>query len=168
MFKHCFVYKRTKQQNEVVLVRIEDEIKQRKFVSEWHKLNVNLIYTYNWSKTALQTFFKRYGTTMQQFNVLRILRGQHPNPISTRDIQERLLDKMSDTPRIVQRLMRDGLVEKSTCNQDRRLIDVNITEKGLELLANIDRDFAEIEALYSNLSEEEAQQLNALLDKLRG
>lgn len=149
-------------------MRLEEEIKQVKFMDEWHKLSVNIVFTYSWAKEKLQSFFKEFGVTMQQFNVLRILRGQYPNPVSTSDIRERLLDKMSDTPRIVDRLLKENLVSKTINKSDKRLIDVVITEKGLELLKKIDVQFEKITADYKNLNENEAVQLNGLLDKLRG
>lgn len=149
-------------------MKIEDEIKQKKFIDDWHKASINLIFTSNWLKEHHQRFFKPFDITMQQFNVLRILRGQYPNPLSTCDIRERLLDKMSDTPRIVNRLIKSGWVVKFTNSSDKRLIDVIITEKGLQLLNEIDAKMGELHNTMKTLTQEEAAQLSSLLDKLRG
>jgi DNA-binding MarR family transcriptional regulator len=149
-------------------MKLEEAIRQGKFLNEWHKLSVNLTFTNHFFKEKLQDFFKRYGITMQQFNVLRILRGQFPNPVSTCDIRERLIEKMSDTSRIVDRLCKEQLVTKQINETDKRLIDVMVTEKGLALLQKIDQDFPSLLYPYQNLTPEEATELNRLLDKLRG
>jgi DNA-binding MarR family transcriptional regulator len=151
----------------MTLMRIEEAIQQSRFKDEWHKATVNLMYTNNWLVDKIKSALKKEGVTMQQYNVLRILRGSHPRPISTASIRDRMLDKMSDASRIVDRLVKKGWVERSTCEQDKRLVDVVITQQGLDLLAQIDRDRSEIELVLSQLSEEEAQTLNQLLDKIR-
>ncbi|HRO71451.1 MAG TPA: MarR family transcriptional regulator, partial [Chitinophagaceae bacterium] len=104
----------------------------------------------------------------QQFNILRILRGSHPQPLSTLQIRERMLDKMSDTSRIVDRLITKGLVKKAICKTDRRLVDVLITEKGRKMLERLDLRPDEMDNIVGNLSEKEATTLSELLDKLRG
>lgn len=150
-------------------MRLEEAIKQKTpFRSPWHKLTVNLIYTNNWLVARQKDLFKPYGVTSQQFNVLRILRGSYPEPISTSDIRERMLDKMSDVSRIVDRLVKKNLVSRRTCKSDKRLVDVLITEKGLELLKDMDNVQIMGDQAMSNLSTEEAETLNELLDKLRG
>ncbi|TAF65698.1 MAG: MarR family transcriptional regulator [Cytophagales bacterium] len=149
-------------------MRLEEEIKQTKFESEWHKLSVNIIFTYHWIKDHIHTFLKKHHITMQQFNVLRILRGQYPEPISTYLIRERLLDKMADVSRIVDRLEQQHLLTKKVSSDDKRFLDITITQKGLELLTVIDKDFPSLVHHYYALSEEEAKQANELLDKLRG
>jgi DNA-binding MarR family transcriptional regulator len=103
---------------------------------------------------------------MQQFNILRILRGA-VTPISTLQIRERMIDKMSDTSRIVDRLVVKELVKKNICPSDKRLVDVSITSKGKKLLSKFD-DTAYINGEFCNsLSSYEAKELNKLLDKLR-
>jgi DNA-binding MarR family transcriptional regulator len=149
-------------------MRIEEAIKQKTpFKSERQKAVVNLIYTHNWLVGHQKAFFKAHDITLQQYNVLRILRGQHPNPISTSEIRDRMLDKMSDVSRIVDRLVKKELVIRQACKSDKRLVDVMIHENGLNLLKEIDAINAETELLTTSLSEEEAQQLNHLLDKMR-
>ena len=149
-------------------MKLEDEIVQKKFRSETHKLGVNLVFTYNWVDAFSQKHFKKYGITGQQFNVLRILRGQHPNPATIKLLKERMLDKMSDASRIVEKLRVKGLAERHICPSDRRNCDVLINEKGLSLLAEIDKDDKKLDEFFSNLTTSEAKQLNELLDKLRG
>src|SRR3712207_9432786 len=109
---------------------IEKDIRQAKFVSPKQKAMVNILFTYGWIIEKIKNFLSREDITHQQFNILRILRGSHPKPLSTLQIRERMLDKMSDTSRIVDRLVLKGLVKKTICPTDKRLVDVIITEKG--------------------------------------
>jgi len=113
-------------------------------------------------------FFKNYGITAQQYNVLRILKGQYPNAISTSEIKSRMLDKNSDSSRIVDRLAGKNLVHKSNCKSDKRLVDVSISDQGLHLLSEIEPHSLELDNTFSKLDIEEAKELNRLLDKLRG
>jgi len=145
---------------------IENDIHQTKFNSEYHKMNVNIIYTYNWIMEQSKRFFEKADLTPQQFNILRILRGA-AKPMSTLQIRQRMLDKMSDTSRIVDRLIKKELVQKIVCQTDRRLVDVTITEKGLNLLNMLDQATHELDSNLSSLSVEEAEKMNLLLDKLR-
>jgi DNA-binding MarR family transcriptional regulator len=145
---------------------IEKDIQQAKFRNEYQKTVVNIIYTYNWIMERSKKFFERGDITTQQYNILRILRGAG-KPISTLQIRQRMLDKMSDTSRIVDRLLKKDLVKKVVCESDRRLVDVTITEKGGKLLEDLDSYNNEMDALLSNISEEEAETLNQLLDKIR-
>jgi len=145
---------------------IEKDINQRLFKSEHQRALVNLIFTYNWTTAQLKTLFGRQGLTMQQFNILRILRGSE-KPISTLQIRERMLDKMSDTSRIVDRLVIKKLAKKVICKTDKRLVDVSITEKGKTLLHHIDLEENQIESIIQSLSATEAKTLNKLLDKMR-
>ena len=145
---------------------IDKDIQQRSFKSEHQKTIVNLIFTYNWTTERLKILFDKYGLTMQQFNILRILRGSE-KPISTLQIRERMLDKMSDTSRIVDRLIIKKLAKKIICKTDKRLVDVSITPKGKAVLQKIDLRENEIENIVSSLSDKEAKTLNKLLDKIR-
>ncbi|HKP32111.1 MAG TPA: winged helix DNA-binding protein [Chitinophagaceae bacterium] len=145
---------------------IEKDISQRKFSSEFQKAMVNLIYTHNWMMERMKQFFEKADLTPQQFNILRILRGAG-QPLSTLQIRQRMLDKMSDTSRIVDRLIKKGLTKKVVCKTDRRLVDVSITEKGLKLLDKLDEAQNELDSIVSHLSEKEANEFNNLLDKIR-
>lgn len=145
---------------------IEKDIQQPKFRNEFHKAAVNLIYTFNWFTEKNKAIFEREDITPQQYNILRILRGAG-KPLSTLQIRQRMLDKMSDTSRIVDRLVKKQLVQKVICKTDRRLVDVTITDTGLLLLERLDSYNEEMDALLGNISEEEAKMLNHLLDKIR-
>jgi DNA-binding MarR family transcriptional regulator len=145
---------------------IDNDIQQSRFKSEYQRAMVNLIYTYNWTTEQLKQLLDKEDLTMQQFNILRILRGSE-KPLSTLQIRERLLDKMSDTSRIVDRLILKGLVKKNVCKTDKRLVDINISEKGKKRLQKLDLQEDKIEAIVSALSESEAKTLNTLLDKIR-
>ncbi len=151
-----------------MIMKLEDAIQQRKpFSNPRQRMAVNLIYTSNWLISRQKEFFKGYDITVQQYNVLRILRGRHPEPISTSDIRGRMLDRMSDVSRIVDRLVKKSMVIRSTCKQDKRLVDVVITDKGMALLASIDEKWEEMDTLTSTLSLEEVEIVNDLLDKFR-
>ena len=145
---------------------LEKDISQRTFRNEYQKGVINLIYTYNWLNEKMKSFFDKEDITGQQFNILRILRGAGV-PISTLQIRERMLDKMSDTSRIVDRLVLKGLAKKNVCKNDKRLVDVSITIKGKNLLEKIDKREHEMDAVFSNLSQAEGKILNNLLDKIR-
>ena len=145
---------------------IENDINQLNFKSEYQKAIVNLVYTYNWTTAQLKNIFDYENLTMQQFNILRILRGSN-KPLSTLQIRERMLDKMSDTSRIVDRLIIKELVKKNTCKADKRLVDVTITNKGKDVLAKLDNHETTMENIIQSLTESEAKMLNTLLDKMR-
>jgi len=146
---------------------IEKDIQQAKFRNAHQKASINLIYTLAWMKDKTKSIFESEDITSQQFNILRILRGSFPQPLSTLQIRERMLEKMSDTSRIVDRLIVKGLVKKVTCKNDRRLVDVIITDKGKKLLERLDAKQDEMDAVLSNLSEKDANLLSDLLDKIR-
>ena len=145
---------------------IEQDISQAKFRNEYQKATINLIYTFNWMNERIKNMLDQYDVTPQQFNILRILRGAG-KPISTLQIRQRMLDKMSDTSRIVDRLIKKELVKKVTCAGDRRLVDVSISDAGLALLDRIDVHQDQMDSVFKNLDEEQAITLNKLLDKIR-
>jgi DNA-binding MarR family transcriptional regulator len=148
-------------------MKIEDEIKQKEFRNIYQKAGINLVFTANWLLDKQKAFFNPFKITATQFNVLRILKGQHPVAISTADIRSRMLDKSSDTSRIVDRLGKQGLITKRICPTDKRLVDVGISEKGLELLLSIESGINELDLILSSLSEDEASEFSSLLDKIR-
>lgn len=145
---------------------LEKDINQHKFRNEYQKSAINIIYTYHWVTERINKIFDEADITSQQFNILRILRGAG-NPLSTLQIRQRMLDKMSDTSRIVDRLVKKGLLKKNICKTDRRLVDVIITTKGKKLLEKIDVYNDQMDGIMMNLTEPEARTLNELLDKLR-
>lgn len=149
------------------IMKIEDEIKQPKFRSNHQKALLNLLYTASWLQGSQQNFFKPFKITAQQFNILRILKGQHPAAISATEIKARMLDKNSDVSRLLDRLVRKNLITKSTCPNDKRATDVTIAEAGLALLETLEKYQNEIDGVLA-LSDAEALQLSDLLDKARG
>ncbi len=149
-------------------MQLEDEIKQEKFATQEQKLTVNLIYTYYWLLDKLKEKLKPYGISMQQYNILRILRGQGSHPATINLLKERMLDKSSDASRLVERLRLKELVERIICPQDRRSVEIRISEKGLQLLEKIDKEENQFSGISKNLSAEEIMRLNNLLDQLRG
>jgi len=151
-----------------VLMQLEKEIQQEKFTSEYHKLTVNIFYTSGWLSVKHLQFFKSHGITPQQYNVLRILRGQYPKPASVNLLIERMLDKMSNASRLVDKLCDKKLTERKEAKDDKRRVDVIITDRGLELLKNLDGEVTKLEDSIKTLTEKEASQLNNLLDKMRG
>ncbi len=149
-------------------MRIEDEIQSTKFEDNYHKTVINISYTYGWLNNVLRCQFEKYNLTHQQFNILRILRGQYPKPATINLLKERMIDKMSDASRIVDRLVQKGLVSRCTNTKDRRAVDIRISDAGIEVLTKMDAEFKTKDFLKNNLSEEDAGKLSDLLDKLRG
>jgi len=146
---------------------LEEEMGQSAFKNNHQKALINLLYTHNHVADYLNGFFKQFDITRQQYNVLRILRGQHPNASSINLIKGRMLEKMSDASRIVERLRVKGLVERRQSENDRRAVDVVITQQGLELVNSTEHMVDQLNDLFSVLSNDEAQTLNVLLDKVR-
>ncbi len=146
---------------------IEQDIKQTNFKTPYSKAVINVFYTNNWLQSMQVEIFKPFDLTLQQYNVLRILRGQYPNPITVIAIIERMLDKMSNASRLVDKLLAKDLVVRKLCPHDRRAVDVIITEKGLELLDELDALQNQWEDKLHGLTENEALKLSELLDKMR-
>lgn len=149
-------------------LKLEDEIHQRNFKSQQQKLAVNIFYTASWLNAHYSGFFKGTDLTAQQFNVLRILRGQYPKPCALKVIKERMLDRMSDASRIVDKLVAKKFVERAACPGDRRSIHLTISDKGLKMLEKLDYIDEEVKMIFKPLTQREATQLNELMDKLRG
>lgn len=147
-------------------MKIENEILQTSFKSEHHKLLINIIFTNNWLSAKSKCFFDQKDITAQQYNILRILRGSQQG-LSTLQIRERMLDKMSDTSRLVDRLCLKALVTKAAHQTDKRLVSITITNKGLQLLKLMDEEEEKLIGIMNGVTPKEATQLNTLLDKLR-
>ena len=148
-------------------MRLEEEINQERFANVHHKTLVNLIYTYGFLVNQMGGFFKGRGITRQQYNVLRILRGQYPDSANLSLIKQRMLDKMSDASRIVERLRLKKLVSRKQSRHDRREVEIVISQQGLDLLKKMDEEIKDIYKLFEKLSPEELTSLNQLLDKFR-
>jgi DNA-binding MarR family transcriptional regulator len=148
--------------------KIEDAIQQKEFKDQFNKAVVNLIFTHSYLVTAQSMLFKPHDLSPEQYNVLRILRGQNGVPTTVSSIQDRMLNKMSNASRLVEKLKLKDLVKREECPSDRRQVDVLITEKGLDLLRQLEIQVEESNRNFVKLTKEEAIQLNDLLDKLRG
>lgn len=149
-------------------MKLEDEIKQKSFASPYHRMVVNIMFTGNWVQKELSAQLRPFGLSLQQHNVLSILRGQYPLPSTLGLIQERMLDRMSNATRLVDKLLEKGLVDRCQCAENRRKVDILITPAGLDLLAQTDPLLQDIPDRYAQLSPEEAGLLGQLLDKVRG
>ncbi|MFT6165981.1 MAG: DNA-binding MarR family transcriptional regulator [Vicingaceae bacterium] len=148
-------------------MEIEKEIKQNKFKDEIHKLMINQLFTGKWITNLIAKQLKPFKLTNQQYNVLRILRGQGNSYISVNAISDRMIDKMSNVSRLIDKLVDKKLVERKVNKEDRRQADIVINQKGLDLVKAIEKTEDDLKANFNSLSEEEAKQLNSLLDKLR-
>jgi DNA-binding MarR family transcriptional regulator len=147
---------------------LEKDIKQQKFESEFHKLAVNILFTSNWLYNINAGHLKGHGITPEQFNVLRILRGSYPKPLMLVDVTCRMIDKSSNVTRLVEKLRLKDLVRREICEGNRRQVDILITPKGLDLLIKIDDESNTWSTALQSISRAEAQELNRILDKLRG
>ena len=148
-------------------MKLEDEIKQKAFKNRRQRLLINILFTGGWLNAIQARMLKEYGISIQQYNLMRILRGQYPQPATVNLLKERMLDKMSNASRLVERLRQNGLVERAINADDRRACDVVINDKGLALLAELDGVEQEWTNLIAHLSDQEVESLNVLLDKLR-
>ncbi len=147
---------------------LEQDIKQEKFESEFQKAAVNLLFTSSWLYNINADRLKIHGITPEQYNVLRILRGSHPKALMLAEVTSRMIDKSSNATRLVEKLRLKGLVKREICEGNRRQVDIFITDKGLSVLKKVDADETEWIATLKNISKAEAQELNRILDKLRG
>ncbi|MCB9334693.1 MAG: MarR family transcriptional regulator [Flavobacteriales bacterium] len=149
-------------------MKLEEEIKQKKFKDEFQKLALNIMFTGNWLSNQSIKSFKPFGISPQQYNVLRILKGQYPQAISVNSITERMLDKNSNASRLVDKLVVKKLVERAVCEKDRRQVDVAITQNGIDLLEEM-KDIVESSNIQfsKKITKEEAKIMNEILDKLR-
>lgn len=149
-------------------MKIDEELKFVKPVTAFHKAGLNIIFTGNWLKGNVESLLKPYDLSHQQFNVLRILRGRGDEPANLQDITERMLDKMSNATRLVEKLRLKGLLTRDICSDNRRKVEIKITQAGLDLLQLLDPIISEHnQNILSKITEEEAEQISNILDKLR-
>lgn len=148
-------------------MKLEEELQVKSFRNERQKLHLNLIYTYNWMIERLQKVFRAHGITMQQFNILRILRGQAGKPATIQMLKDRMMDKQPDASRLIDRLANKGLVRRQVSKHDRRKMDVFLSDSGSELLSVMDPEVEAFDQLFDMLEEKEVEQLNELLDRIR-
>ena len=148
-------------------MELEKEIQQGNFKNEYQKLMLNIIFTANWLNLKQIQSLKPHGISPQQYNILRILRGQHPKGVTVSLLTERMLDKNSNASRLVEKLRVKGWVERHECPADRRAVNVRITDAGLGLLQQLDPVISESEEIFRTVKEGEARTLNGFLDRLR-
>lgn len=147
---------------------IEQDIHQTKaFKSAFEKAAVNIFFTDGWLSDRMKLWLSPFGITMKQYNVLRILKGAKSS-VSTCILRERMIDRMSDVSRLVDRMVAKGWITKCTSPVDKRLVEINIEQSGLDLLEKMENAGDIMQSIMSNLSEKEAEQLSLLLDKMRG
>ncbi len=146
---------------------IKADIKQSKFSTPSQKAIINVIYTATWINNKSSAILKPHKLSVQQYNILRILRGQKGNAISVNSLINRMIDKSSNASRLVEKLRERGFLERKVCEYDRRQVDVFITQQGLDFLTSTDKDFTALEESGIKLSAEECEQLSYLLDKMR-
>lgn len=149
-------------------MKLEDEIKQGKFTSAQQKVLVNIIFTANWVNAQLRNIIKEHSITLQQYNVLRILRGKYPKWANPGEIKAVMLDKNPDLTRLCDRMCDQGLISRAVDEVNRRKMNICITEKGLKVLEQIDPEIHKIEQKMVHIQDTEAEQLSELLDRLRG
>ena len=147
---------------------IEEAIHQKKFKNELHRLVVNILYTSSLLHAKHSKILKPYRISSEQYNVLRILRGQHPKQSTVTVIQERMLDKSSNASRLIDKLFKKDLVYRKECKSDRRQVDVKITDKGLELLEKLEAQVDELHSDLDNITEKEASIVNEVLNRIHG
>lgn len=147
---------------------LEEQIKQSKFASQREKAIVNISFTQSYLSTAFNTALKEHNVSLQQFNVLRILKGQHPKAVSINEITGRMVDKMSNCSRLVEKLYSKNLVRRDTCSYDKRQLDISLTPEGVKTLDQLNILMDSVINKHNNLTESEFEMLNTLLDKLRG
>ncbi|NBP67943.1 MAG: MarR family transcriptional regulator [Cytophagia bacterium] len=146
---------------------LEEDIKQDKFQSEQHKAAINIMFTSSWLHSTNATYLKKFDITPEQFNVLRILRGSHPKKLMLSEVASRMIDKSSNCTRLVEKLRQKNLVQREICEDNRRQVDISITDKGLTLLKKLDAEAGLMKGIMDKLSKTEAKELNRMLDKLR-
>ena len=148
-------------------MKLEEEIKQKKFANVYQKAMININFTSIWLLARQNQILKPHNVSIQQFNILRILKGQHPKPVPLKLLTERMIDRMSNTSRLVEKLKNKGLVVRSTCPSNRRQVDITITENGILFLEKISK-LIDIEIdRFKVIDETEASELNRILDKIR-
>ena len=147
---------------------LEEAIKQKEFKDPYNKLVVNLLYTHSYLVSAQNGILKPFDLSPEQYNVLRILRGQNGVPTTVSSIQDRMLNKMSNASRLIDKLKSKYLVERRECPSDRRQVDIVITEKGLQILDELQLHMEGFNNQVVKLTNEEVILMNELLDKLRG
>jgi DNA-binding MarR family transcriptional regulator len=148
-------------------MKIEDSIKQSAFKDEFEKADINLLYTASWMNSELHHLIKAYDVSLQQFNILRILRGQKGKPATLKLLTERMMDKMSNTSRLVDKMLLKDLLKRDICAENRRQVEILITDKGLKTCHALSDLIDKNRKSKKKITENEARELNRILDKMR-
>jgi DNA-binding MarR family transcriptional regulator len=147
---------------------LEEDLKQERFTNEYEKMVVNILFTGSWLANLNAARLKPFGVTPEQYNVLRILRGSHPKPLMLADITCRMIDRSSNATRLVEKLRQKGFAKREICENNRRQVDISITVAGLEMLAKVDEGRDQWLERLKSITREEVEELNNMLDRLRG
>jgi DNA-binding MarR family transcriptional regulator len=149
-------------------MKIEEAIQQKKFKNEFLKADINIMYTASWLSLLKRQLLNDFDISWQQFNILRILKGQFPNTSPLKELSERMIDKTSNTSRLVDKLVDKGLVERNLCPRDRRRVDIVISKAGLDMIDEVSPVIEEgMSEVLARITEDEARMLNTILDKIR-
>ena len=149
-------------------MKLENAIQQKEFKDEYQKVSINILFTASWLSKVKTNALKPFNISLQQFNILRILRGLHPQPASVKLLTERMVDKMSNASRLVEKLKKKGLVERIVAEDDRRRVNIYITTLGLQTLETASHVLEhQLQQTLKGFPKKEAKELNRLLDKLR-
>ncbi len=151
----------------ICVMKLEQALQTDKFENEQHKASLNVLYTSYWLRTHFSAVLKACDLTAEQFNVMRILKGKHPVAMCNKDIGSRMIEKSSNVPRIADRLVAKKLVKRTTSKEDKRETLLVLTDAGLELLKKANAASAAVQKKTIGLTDEEARQLNELMEKLR-
>jgi DNA-binding MarR family transcriptional regulator len=151
----------------ICIVKLEQAIQSNKFKNQRHKVGLNILYTAWWMKSRVNTELKEFGLTHEQYNVLRILNGKHPEQMCVKDIAGRMIEKSSNVPRIVDKLDLKNLIKRAQGEIDGRQTMISLTHKGLDILLHATKRIDALQHTMTALTEEEANQLNMLLEKMR-
>lgn len=149
------------------MTAIEKEIQQKSFSSNRHKAHINILFTASYLSSVTNKALKPFGISAQQYNLMRILKGQHPRAASIKLLTERMLDKMSNASRLVEKLRVKGYISRVECPEDRRQVNVKLTDEGLKVLEDSTKSMDVMARFMDNLTEEEAGILSDYLDKIR-
>lgn len=149
-------------------MKIQEAIQQKSFSNEYQKAHINLAFTASWLSLQTNETLKPFGITIQQFNVLRILKGMSPESASVKILTERMIDRTSNASRLVDKLKHKGLVERLPCSEDRRKVHITITPAGVKLVDKASDSIAEFtKDVFKSIGVKQAKLLNSLLDDLR-
>jgi DNA-binding MarR family transcriptional regulator len=148
-------------------MKLEEAIKSNRFNDERHKATVNILYSAYWLRNSFSTALKEYDLTLEQHNVLRILKGSYPKALCVKEIASRIIEKSSNVPRIIDRLVTKKLVQRGQSKEDKRETLVSLTESGISMIDKARKLIERVTNDIININEEEGHLINELLEKIR-